>query len=124
MKTRMTRRGRGGTPVRACICVLTLLVATTCSVSADEKPSVPVIVDGETQEVPRLKDPDLWIRQDLWVETEFDSDGDDKPDRMHVGVTRPRQTDTEGLKVPVIYESSPYYAGSAHPVHIHLGHEA
>ena len=32
---------------------------------------------------------------------------------MFVDVTRPRQTDTEGLKVPVIYESSPYYAGTS-----------
>jgi len=47
------------------------------------------------------------------VETEFDTDGDGKPDRMHVDVTRPMQTETEGLKLPVIYESSPYYAGTA-----------
>jgi len=32
---------------------------------------------------------------------------------MHVAVTRPRQTDTEGLKLPVVYETSPYYAGTA-----------
>lgn len=31
---------------------------------------------------------------------------------MHVDVTRPKQTDSEGLKVPVIYESSPYFAGT------------
>ncbi|HSG01218.1 MAG TPA: Xaa-Pro dipeptidyl-peptidase, partial [Vicinamibacterales bacterium] len=54
-----------------------------------------------------------WIRHRLWVETEFDSDGDGRRDRVHVDVTRPRQTDTEGLKVPVIYESSPYYAGTS-----------
>ncbi|MCP4310129.1 MAG: Xaa-Pro dipeptidyl-peptidase, partial [Bacteroidetes bacterium] len=35
-----------------------------------------------------------------------------KPDRMHVAVTRPRQTDTEGLKFPVIYGTSPYNAGT------------
>ncbi len=29
---------------------------------------------------------------------------------MHVDVTRPKQTDTEGLKVPVVYETSPYYS--------------
>jgi X-Pro dipeptidyl-peptidase len=55
----------------------------------------------------------LWIRQELWVETSFDSDGDGKPDRMHVDVTRPRQTDTEGLKVAVVYVSSPYFAGTS-----------
>ncbi|MBS0011791.1 MAG: Xaa-Pro dipeptidyl-peptidase, partial [Bacteroidales bacterium] len=39
--------------------------------------------------------------------------GDGKLDRVHVDVTRPVQTDTEGLKLPVIYASSPYYAGTA-----------
>ena len=75
--------------------------------------TVPVIVDGETQIVPGFNEPDKWIRHDLWVETEFDTDGDGKPDRMHVDVTRPFQTDTEGLKLPVIYESSPYFAGTS-----------
>lgn len=32
---------------------------------------------------------------------------------MHVAVVRPAQTETEGLRVPVVYESSPYYAGTA-----------
>jgi X-Pro dipeptidyl-peptidase len=32
---------------------------------------------------------------------------------MHVDVTRQKQTDTEGLKVPVVYESSPYFSGVA-----------
>jgi X-Pro dipeptidyl-peptidase len=77
-----------------------------------ETPAAPVIVNGETQVVPRFEDPDRWIRHDLWVETEFDSDGDGKLDRMHVDVTRPRQTETEGLKLPVIYATSPYYAGT------------
>ena len=63
--------------------------------------------------VEAFEDPDMWIRHDLWVETDFDTDGDGKPDRMHVGVTRPAQTETEGLKLPVIYVSSPYFAGTA-----------
>ncbi|MEE4214994.1 MAG: Xaa-Pro dipeptidyl-peptidase, partial [Bacteroidales bacterium] len=74
---------------------------------------VPLIADGQAQVIPEFSDPDTWIRHDLWVETEFDSDGDGKLDMVHVAVTRPRQTDTEGLKLPVIYASSPYYAGTA-----------
>lgn len=74
--------------------------------------AVPVFKDGEAQIVPAFNDPDTWIEQDLWVETGFDTDGDGKPDRMHVDVTRPKQTETEGLKLPVIYESSPYFAGT------------
>jgi len=47
----------------------------------------------------------------LWVETTFDSDGDGKLDRMHVFLTRPKQTETDGLRLPVIYETSPYFSG-------------
>jgi Predicted acyl esterases len=74
---------------------------------------VPVIVNGEAQKIPAFENPDQWIKQYLWVETEFDTDGDGKKDRMHVDVTRPQQTETEGLRLPVIYESSPYFAGVA-----------
>ncbi|WP_075349175.1 Xaa-Pro dipeptidyl-peptidase [Algoriphagus marinus] len=73
----------------------------------------PIFENGEAQIIPELKDSANWIRTDLWVETEFDTDGDGKKDRMHVDVTRPMQTETEGLKLPVVYASSPYYAGTA-----------
>src|SRR6187401_786549 len=72
----------------------------------------PVFVDGQAQIVPAFNDAAQWIKQSLWVEGEFDSDGDGKRDRMFTDVTRPAQTGSEGLKVPVIYESSPYYAGT------------
>lgn len=75
--------------------------------------TVPVIVNGEAQKISAFENQDDWIREDLWVETEFDTDGDGRLDRMHVDVTRPKQTETEGLKLPVIYESSPYFAGTA-----------
>ncbi len=81
------------------------------SAAQADGPTVPVFKDGEAQVVPAFEDPDYWIRHDLWVETEFDSDDDGKLDRMHVSVTRPRQTESEGLKLPVVYESSPYFAG-------------
>src|SRR5690606_9407013 len=75
--------------------------------AAQEPPStLPVFEHGQAQIVPGLNNSSEWIREQLWVETEFDSDGDGKRDRMHVDVTRQRQTETEGLKVPVIYESS------------------
>jgi X-Pro dipeptidyl-peptidase len=75
--------------------------------------TVPVIVNGEAQKIPAFENASDWIREDLWVETEFDSDGDGRRDRMHVDVTRPKQTETEGIKLPVVYESSPYFAGTA-----------
>src|SRR5215218_2554915 len=73
----------------------------------------PVFVNGMAQVVPAFADSTQWIRQNLWVETDFDSDHDGRNDRVHVDVTRPRQTETGGLKVPVVYGSSPYYAGVA-----------
>ncbi|MFM7135054.1 MAG: CocE/NonD family hydrolase, partial [Planctomycetota bacterium] len=71
-----------------------------------------VFVNGQAQVVEAFADARTWIRDVLWVETEFDSDGDGRRDRMHVDVTRPKQTE-EGLKVAVIYETSPYYAATA-----------
>ena len=73
---------------------------------------VPLLKDGQAQIIEEFSDPELWIRHDLWVETEFDSDGDGRLDLVHVDVTRPRQTEENGLKLPVIYESSPYFAGT------------
>lgn len=72
-----------------------------------------IFVNGEAQIVAAFTDADKWITHDMWVETDFDSDGDGRLDRMHVSVTRPEQTESEGLKLPVIYISSPYFAGVA-----------
>ena len=75
--------------------------------------TTPVFVDGEAQEVAAFKGKANRVVHDLWVETEFDSDGNGTMDRMHVSVARPIQTDSEGLKVPVVYNTSPYFAGTA-----------
>ena len=87
------------------------LPSTVVAQSGRPEKAVPVFKDGEAQVVERFNDPDFWIRHDLWVETELDSDGDGRLDRVHVSVTRPRQTETEGLKLPVVYVTSPYFAG-------------
>ena len=97
----------------AVLCVAVLGSPRTGAQSAPGQGARPVFVDGQAQIVPAFEDQALWIRQTLFVETEFDSDGDGKRDRMFVDVTRPQQTDTEGLKVPVLYESSPYFAGTS-----------
>ncbi len=104
----------------------TSLVAVA-GLHAQETPKAgPVFVDGQAQVVPAFADSTQWIRQQLWVQTDFDTDHDGKPDRVHVDVTRPRQTETQGLKVPVVMGSSPYYAGTGRPqvnwdVHVELG---
>jgi len=94
----------------------TVLFLPSIQLSAQETnaaDAVPVFLNGEAQVVPGFNDPDTWIREDLWVETDFDTDGDGRPDRMHVDVTRPWQTENGTLKLPVVYNSSPYFAGTA-----------
>jgi len=71
--------------------------------------ATPLFVAGEAQIVAAFSDKSSWIKEELWVEAPFDSDHDGKLDRMHVFVTRPYQTDSSALKLPVIYSSSPYY---------------
>ena len=94
------------------ILLLIVIAAFALNYSNAQEKVKPVFKDGQAQVVPEFSDPDKWIVQDLWVETEFDSDGDGKADRVYVDVFRPEQTETEGLKLPVIYESSPYYMGT------------
>jgi X-Pro dipeptidyl-peptidase len=50
------------------------------------------------------------IREQVWVQTPVDSDSDGKPDRVAVRIIRPAET-AAGLRVPVIFQPSPYYAG-------------
>src|SRR6187431_2630125 len=111
----MTSRARHSAVVSALATGLgAIVLATIVGAQAPAtQPARPVFVDGQAQIVPAFQNAEEWIRQTLWVETEFDSDGDGRRDRVFVDVTRPKQTDTEGLKVPTVYESSPYFAGTS-----------
>ena len=64
---------------------------------AQAPPAKPVFENGQAQIVPAFEDSSQWIRHHLWVEAEFDSDGDKKRDRLHVDVTRQMQTDSRSL---------------------------
>jgi X-Pro dipeptidyl-peptidase len=109
------RSSSSGLPIA--LAAAATLAGFTASPAASQTPArtLPVFQDGQAQIVPGFADSTQWVRQRLWVETEFDTDGDGKRDRMHVDVTRPGQTESEQLKVPVIYESSPYFAGTSSP---------
>ena len=85
-------------------CVVAQVVAQTPV--PVQQPTVPIFVDGEAQIVEGFSNSKEWIRHDLWVQTEFDSDSNGTNDRVHVSVTRQKQTETEGLKVPVVYNLS------------------
>lgn len=62
--------------------------------------------DGMTQPIYSLENA---VLEQLFVETTVDSDSDGKHDRVSIEVIRP-ETDP-GVKVPAIYEMSPYRAG-------------
>lgn len=98
---------------KSAIFVAAFLALHVAASAQQVQPAKPVFADGQAQIVPAFANSAEWIREHLWVETEFDSDHDGKRDRVHVDVIRQIQTDTEGLRVPVIYESSPYFAGTA-----------
>ncbi|TLW92226.1 Xaa-Pro dipeptidyl-peptidase [Saccharomonospora piscinae] len=73
---------------------------------ADPVPE-PVFSDGQAQPV---FDPEDVIREHVWVGAGVDSDHDGTEDVVHAEIVRPRATD-HGLRVPVVYQASPYFAG-------------
>ena len=80
--------------------------------AAEPGPAVPTFENGLSQAVFSTSPAD-WHSGEVWVQAPFDSDGDGRPDRIHADFTAPREVLTDGLKVPVIFEDSPYYAGTA-----------
>lgn len=77
------------------------------STAAAQPPQGPVFSDGEAQPV---FDPAQAVRQDLFVTAPVDSDHDGQQDRVHVQVVRPKESE-QGLRVPVVYQASPYFSG-------------
>ena len=68
------------------------LAAFALSATASaQQPTLPVFADGQAQVVEGFSDPDSWVQHDLWVETDFDSDGDGKLDRVHGELRRPER---------------------------------
>ena len=87
--------------------VLALPLTGVAEAVATGVPPTPVFTGGEAQPV---FDPADVIREDVWVSAPVDSDHDGKDDLVHAQVVRPRAT-LRGMKVPVVYQASPYYAG-------------
>jgi predicted acyl esterase len=110
---------RRGTVMASAIAVVTLLFTTG---TAAAEPAVPTFVNGLSQAV-FAQGSENWVNHELWVETTMDTDFDGRLDRVHVDVSRPMETQTDGLKVPVIYEDSPYYAGGADITNWAVDHE-
>lgn len=87
--------------------LMALLALPATAPPASAAPPGPVFRDGEAQPV---FDPKDVITQEIYVRVPVDSDGDGRDDEVHATVVRPRATD-QGLRVPAVYEMSPYYAG-------------
>jgi hypothetical protein len=68
----------------------------------------PIIRDGMLQPVAEFADTSTWIRQRVFIETNFDTDKDGRLDRIHADIVRPGAAEKAGLKVPVIMRGSPY----------------
>ena len=75
-------------------------------------PAVPTFVNGMAQNVFAAAPAD-WVNRRGVGRVELRHRWRRQQDRMHADFSLPRETTTDGLKVPVIYEDSPYYAGTA-----------
>ncbi|MGH3477025.1 MAG: hypothetical protein ACRDQD_09330 [Nocardioidaceae bacterium] len=70
------RQSRGRALLAAAsVGALTVTVLTATGAAQAQEPAGPIFVDGQAQIVPEFADSSAWIRQQLWVETEFDTDG-------------------------------------------------
>ncbi len=94
--------------MKAAVLLAAVLALPLTAVAAEAAaPPSPVFTGGQAQPV---FDPADVVREDVWVTAPVDSDHDGTDDLVHAQVVRPRATQ-QGLKVPVVYQASPYYAG-------------
>ncbi|WP_410609220.1 Xaa-Pro dipeptidyl-peptidase [Amycolatopsis sp. lyj-109] len=93
--------------MKAAVLLAAVLALPLTAGIAEAAPPAPVFSGGQAQPV---FDPADVVREDVWVTAPVDSDHDGKDDLVHAQVVRPRATQ-QGLKVPVVYQASPYYAG-------------
>jgi X-Pro dipeptidyl-peptidase len=93
-------------------CVLTVALlgvfAMAAGPAAAADPAPPpwlAVENGQTQ--PQF-DFAQAVEEVVFVETELDSDRDGRRDRVRIQISRPAETETQGYKVPVVFEHSPY----------------
>jgi X-Pro dipeptidyl-peptidase len=86
---------------------LAALVLSAAPAAAQDRTPPPWlnVEDGVTQPVFSFANA---IEQTVFIESQVDSDGDGKRDRVRIRISRPGETDTQGYKVPVVFEHSPY----------------
>jgi X-Pro dipeptidyl-peptidase len=96
-------------PRLACgaVAVLAVLALSAAPVAAEQRTPPPWldVQDGVTQPV---FSPENAIEEVVFVESQVDSDGDGVRDRVRIRISRPGETESQGIEVPVVFEHSPY----------------
>ena len=85
--------------------VVALAAAVSPAAAQAAPPDWIEVKDGVTQPVFSLDDA---VTETLYVETVVDSDQDGRRDRVRIHISRPGETETQGIDVPVVFEHSPY----------------
>ena len=109
---------KGRSPIKK-ITVFLVLAAVLCAGGAAEECGM-TVRDGMAVPFVRYSDP--WeegytnensdiLRFTVWVETDYDTDLDGKPDLVKVMVQLPRAAAEGKYRAPVIFEARPYIAG-------------
>ena len=100
------------------VALVGLLGVAAAPAAADDPVPPPWLkVDENGQTQPQFNFAEA-IEQTVFVETVLDSDRDGRRDRVRIRISRPRETDTLGYKVPVVFEHSPY-RGDLGPIQNH-----
>jgi X-Pro dipeptidyl-peptidase len=96
---------------------LRLVLASVAALAAVLLPAAPAAA-GDPSPPPWLKVEDgvtqpqfdvaNAIEEVVFVESEVDSDRDGARDRIRIRISRPGETESQGIKVPVVFEHSPY----------------
>src|SRR5687767_9242884 len=85
--------------------VAALVVLAAPASAAGQPPPWLKVEDGVTQ--PQFTFSEA-IEEVVFVETPLDTDEDGALDRVRIRISRPRETQTQGIDVPVVFEHSPY----------------
>jgi X-Pro dipeptidyl-peptidase len=88
----------------ACATLVAFAVLVAPAAAADPPPWLR-IEDGVTQ--PQF-DFATAIEEVVFVQSEVDSDRDGERDLIRIRISRPGETESQGIKVPVVFEHSPY----------------
>jgi X-Pro dipeptidyl-peptidase len=94
-------------PSRLALAAIAALVVflAPASAAAAQPPSWLKVEEGVSQ--PQFSFADA-IEEVVFVETPLDTDADGARDRIRIRISRPAETETQGIDVPVVFEHSPY----------------